>query len=556
MRARTIIAFLAAAAALGPMVAHRPWGLPAPADPRHVRGALHVHGPFSDDARGNVDRIARDARQAGLDFVVVTDHGRDDAAAGYHHGVLVLVGMEKSTDAGHALVLGASPLAWRLDGEPETVVADAGAQGGFVIAAHPRSSRAHSGWTAGCTGLSGLEVVNFAEPGAWPRGAPLAAALLHYPFDPRGALLRALRPRREVLDLWDTCLAARPLAGWLGSDAHGGFWTGPLFVPIPSHRAIFRLGSNHLLLPEPWNGDAAHDAALVWSALRGGRGYVALDGLADASRFRFDIASGGRRAGPGETLVLDGGTARVETGAVAPPSTTLVLLRNGREVARGSRIAREVGAGVYRVEAYLDPRYVPGGRSLPWILSNAIDVVSAEEARERDAPPVPPPVPPRATVEVQDFEDGPLPERWQIDRARDASASARAEDGVLRWDFRLGQRRRTYASLVDYRPRDVSHASGVAFRVRATERFRFDVQVRVNDGGRHRIWRRSVLAGPEWSQAYVPFAALRTYDPRGGRPDLTRVVGVYFEVELAHLPPGRAGTLWIDDLGLAPSDPR
>jgi hypothetical protein len=50
----------------------------------------------------------------------------------------------------------------------------------------------------------------------------------------------------------------------------------------------------------------------------------------------------------------------------------------------------------------------------------------------------------------------------------------------------------------------------------------------------------------------VPFAALRTYDPRGGGPDLARVVGLYFEVEAAHLPPGRAGTLWIDDVGLVP----
>ena len=88
--------------------------------------------------------------------------------------------------------------------------------------------------------------------------------------------------------------------------------------------------------------------------------------------------------------------------------------------------------------------------------------------------------------------------------------------------------------------------------MRATERFRFDVQVRVSDAGRHRIWRRSVLAGPDWTQAHVPFASLRTYDPRRGRPDLSRVVGLYFEVESAHLAPGRAGTLWIDDLGLVP----
>jgi hypothetical protein len=546
---RTIVALLAVAAALPSALAHRPWGLPGPVDPRHVRGALHVHGPFSEDAGGDLDGIARQARRARLDFVVITDHGRDDAASGYRQGVLVLVGMEKSTDAGHALVLGASPLAWRLDGEPETVVADAEAQGGFVIAAHPGSTRPDSRWTAGCAGLAGLEIVNFAEPGAWPRGDGIATAMLRYPFDPRGALLRALRPRREALDLWDSCLAERPLAGWLGSDAHGGFRAGPLLVPVPSHHAIFQLGSNHLLLPEPRSGEAGHDAALVWRALREGRGYVALDALADASRFRFEATSGDRRAGPGEMLALPGGAAHLEAGAVAPPGTTLVLLRNGQEVARGSRIARDVGAGVYRIEAYLDPRHVPGARALPWILSNAISILPGTDVRDGTA--LPPPAVPVATTGVQDFESG-LAGHWQIDRASDASASARTEGGALRWDFRLGDGRRTYASLADYRPRDLSSASGVAFRVRATERFRFDLQVRVTDGREHRIWRRSVLAGPEWSRAYVPFAALRTYDPRGGRPDLARTVGLYFEVEAAHLPPGHAGALWIDDLGLVP----
>jgi hypothetical protein len=547
---RAVVSFLAVAAALAPAAAHRPWGRPGPPDPLHVRGALHVHGTDSEDARGDVDRIVRQARQAGIDFVVITDHGRDEVVPGYRDGVLVLVGMEKSTDAGHALVLGASPLAWRLDGEPSTVVADAEAQGGFVIAAHPASSRPDSRWTAGCSGLAGVEAVNLGEPDSWPPVSRLLPLVGHYALDPRGALLGALRTRRDPLDLWDSCLSERPLAGWLGSDAHGGLRIGSLFAPVPSYRAVFELGSNHLLLDEPWNGDAAHDTSLVWRALRAGRGYVALDALADASRFRFEASRGAARTGPGGTLVLEGGgPARLEADAPAPPGTTLVLVRDGQEIARGPRIAEDVGTGVYRVEAYLDPRYVPGRRPLPWILSNAIRVAGPSDLPSE---PPPEPAPPAASVEVQDFDDGVVAPHWRIDRAADARASLGTEAGALRWDFRLGPGARTYASVADYRPRDLSRASGVSFRVRAGERFRFDLQVRARSGDDVRIWRRSVLAGPEWSRAYVPFAALRTYDPRGGRPDLASVVGLYLEVEAAHLPPGRAGTLWIDDLGLVP----
>jgi hypothetical protein len=551
VRLRPTIALLAVAAALAPAASFRPWGAPAPSDPRRVRGALHVHGPLSQDSGRSLDRIVREARQAGLDFVVLTDHGRDETPSGYRGGVLVLAGLEKSTDAGHALVLGASPLGWRLDGEPSTVVADVALQGGFVIAAHPGSTRADSRWTAGCDGLAGVEALNFAEPGAWPRGLALVPALARYPFDPHGALLRTFRPGDEARALWDSCLRDRDFAGWLGSDAHGGFPLGPLFVPVPSHLAIFRLGSNHLTLAEPRTGDAAHDAALVWDALRRGRGYSAVDGLADASRFRFEAASGASRAGPGETLAASG--ARLTADAFGPPGTELVLLRDGQEIARAPRIAQDVGPGVYRVEASLDPRRVPGGRRGVWILSNAIAVLPPAEAAaraERAAPAPEEPAPP-ASIDVERF-DAPLAPTWQVDKAADAAGAAGLDADALRWDFRLGPSVRTYSSVTDYRPRDFAGASGLAFRVRASGRFRFDVQVRVRDGERIRFWRRSLLAGPEWSDVVLPFAALRTYDGLGGRPDLARVVAVYFVVETAHLPNGAAGSLWIDDLGLAP----
>jgi hypothetical protein len=550
---RATIALLAAAAALAPAAAHRPWGVRPARDGRSVRGALHVHGPFSEDARAGVDRIAREARQAGLDFVVITDHGHDRVEPGYREGVLVLAGMEKSTDAGHALVLGASPLAWRLDGEPETIVQDADAQGGFVVAAHPASSRAGSRWTAGCAGLGGLEILNLADPGAWRRGPRLWAAALRYPADPGGALLSGLRPSREPLEMWDRCLAERDVAGWLGSDAHGGFEVRPFFVPVPSYRAVFRVGSNHLLLDEARNGDAAHDAGLVWRALRGGRGSVVLDGLAEASRFRFEIGSDGRRAGPGETLPLaNGAAARLLAHVDGPPGTELVLVRDGTPVLRGASLAQGVGRGVYRVEAYLDPRFVPGPGRPPWILSNAIAVVPEAEAQARHRPPAPVVPAPPAVLEVQRFEAAALGPHWQVERAPDAASSVRLEDETVRWDFRLGTAGRTHASLTDYRARDLSGASGLAFRVRASSRFRFDVQVRVRDGDRIRIWRRSLLAGPDWRPAFLPFAALRTYDGRGGRPALDRVIGVYFAVEAAHLARGTAATLWIDDLGLVP----
>jgi hypothetical protein len=552
VRFSTRFAAAASALALAAVLAPRHRLPPARAtDRRQVRGVLHVHGTRSADARGTIAGVAGAARAAGHDFVVMADHDADDAlpAPAYVDGVLVLPGMERSTDGGHALVLGASPLPFRLDGEPAAVVADAQELGAFVLASHPAAARTESAWTAGCAGLAGREVVSFGDAGSWPLAPRALVAALRYPLDPRGALLSALRPSAHARTGWDACLAEAPAAGWLGSDAHGGLRLGPLFLPVPSYRAVFALGGNHLTLAEPATGDAARDAALVWQALRDGRGFAALDGLADAAGFTFAARTGRRAAGPGETLEVGPGEATRLT-AAAPAPSTLVLLRDGVPVARGPAIDATTGAaGVYRVEAFLDG----DAADRPWIVSNAIGVFGPDETRARAA---------RRTVAAEGpvltagaperFDAGTLDARWQVDRAADADATARREDGALRFDFALGPGPRTYASICEWGARDVARGSGIAFRARASARFRADVQVRTQGPHGVVIWRRSVRLDPGWRDVYVPFAALRTWDPAGGRPDLSRVVGVYVELEALHLAPGSRGTIWIDDWGTAP----
>src|SRR5438876_6666233 len=107
----------AAAAALAWVAAGAHRARPAartasPGPPFRVRGAPHVHTAFSADATGTVEDVVRAARACGLQFVMITDHNTQAALAqqGYREGVLVLVGLEKSTDAGHAIVLGTGPL--------------------------------------------------------------------------------------------------------------------------------------------------------------------------------------------------------------------------------------------------------------------------------------------------------------------------------------------------------------------------------------------------------------------------------------------------------------
>jgi hypothetical protein len=564
VRSPTLFAAAAALLAVSQAAAHRPaavitTNVRAGLGPR-ARGVVHVHTGASPDGGGDVDDVAQAAREAGLDFVVVTDHNTEASLGidAYRHGVLVLGGYEKSSDGGHALVLGLSHLPFRLDGDPATVVRDTADLGGFVVAAHPLSSRPEGRWTAGFTGIAGVESLNLAEPGAWPRGLGLAVPLLRYALDPQGALLASLRLSREPIALWDQALASRPLAGFLGSDAHGGVRVGWVWLPFPSHAQIFRCASQRLLLQEPLSGEAARDRTLVLEALRSGRSYLALDSLADASGLVFEARSGGRAATMGESLALEG-TAEIRAEVDAPAGTELLLLRNGAEVARAPRIDTIIDSpGAYRLEAQLDPRLVPGGRQLPWILTNAISIFPSSElearaARAAQLPPGEPEAPEAA--ETLDAFDGPAPaSTWLVDRSADATGRLSIEGGALRFDFGLGPADKTHAAAVDWRPRDLAHRGGLVFRVRADRPLRFDVQVRVARLDRPeavRIFRRSVRVDTAWRRVSIRFSALETYDHDGGRPNLAACRGIFFHVDEATLRPGSRGTLFVDDLGLA-----
>lgn len=552
MRAKTAIAMLATSAALAQALAHRAATPPfsPSADPAHVRGAVHVHTRASHDGHGDLDTVARAAARARLAFVVVTDHNSEASLGidGYRHGVLLLGGLEKSTDAGHALALGLTSLPFRLDGDPAALVRDVADLGGFVIVAHPASEQHESAWSGDLTGVAGVEILNLAQPGAWPHGSGLIAPMLRYLVDPQGALLSAFRASRAALGIWDEALRERPLAGLLGSDAHGG---------LPSHEAIFRFASQHLLLAQPLSGDSARDRALVLDALRAGRGWLALDSAADASRFVFEARIDGQRAGPGQSLALEG-PVELRAEVAAPEGTELVLLRDGAPIERGPRILLGTSlGGSYRIEVYLDPARAPGALK-PWILSGPIhlypaSVLAARQERGRRLPPQDSPLL-DPTELLADFSERELDPRWRVDRSPDAAATAALDNGTLRFDFRLGAEQTTHASVCVWEPRDLSARSGLVFGVRADRRYRFDVQVRVDDPAapeQVRIWRRSVRAEPEPRTVAIRFADLKTYDRAGGRPDLTRVRGIFFHVDEAHLAPGSAGTLWIEDVWLA-----
>jgi hypothetical protein len=296
----------------------------------------------------------------------------------------------------------------------------------------------------------------------------------------------------------------------------------------------------------------------VLEALRSGRLYLAMDGLADAAGFRFE-AAGGVPMGGSLPLAVP---VRLEVESPRLPAET-VLLRNGQEVARGTArrltyTAREAGA--YRAEVFWRGPGSPADPSIPWILSNPIYLgVPTRSWSRADRTPIP-----GDGVLWEDFEGG-VPSDWRIGSDRWSEMSelsiedaegAEYSSASLSLAFRMGnlvlEGERSYAALVIPAPSEIGEARGLSFFCRASGDYRFDVQVRDRNprsGDGVESWRASVKTSTAWQPVFVPFDRLMSYHPQSdGRLDLDEVDALAFYLDTATVRPGVAGRIWIDRL--------
>jgi hypothetical protein len=528
-----------------------------------LAGVVHVHTTASD-GEGTPEEVIAAAQRAGLDFLAITDHNNLDTkrVEGYHGRLLVVVGAELSTTAGHVVALGIPDPVFRFSGDAADVLDDVATLGGYAFAAHPDHPRPDFRWTGwGLTGPWGVEVWNAdsqGRAGGWPT---VVGSALRYPFNARYALLRSLHPPTETLRRWDELLARRDAAALGGADAHGGVRLRGRWLRAPSYEALFGLGQNHVLLPAALSGRAGDDTAAVVRALGSGRSYVALDALADSRGFFFRAADGLRQWQMGETAP-PAASLRLSAGGALPVRTRLTLLRNGAPVAtaEGALEAAASTPGVYRVEARL------AGWETPWIVSNPIYVFDPAAAAERAAaarwPAPSPPPPARQTIDRFDGETTFAAEHDPTSTMAEPIVDAHGGvggTGAARLAFRLGvpsaAQPHTWCALVSRQPRDLSAAQGLVFSLRADGMYRVWVQVRdanpasADDG--EESWFASVRTATEWRRIAIPFAAMRSIDKAtDGRLDQGKVRGLVFVLDRGAIKPGTSGTIWIDDVGV------
>lgn len=268
-------------------VAGRGWGW--------YRGDCHVHSQLSHGGELTPSQLAAAAREAGLDFIAITEHNTTDSHGAWASlagdDLLVILGQEITTETGHWLALGLDPgqvVDWRY-GVRDNLITSSVDQvhraGGLCVAAHPHAPYPSGTFMYPFLGFDAVEVWN----GRWSSDLPWNA-------DNEAAL--AEWGRSLAFDIhhgrW------RPAIG--NSDAH---LDGQIGIP---HTVVMADGLDT-------------DAALA--GIRAGRSWIAESAEVQLS---FTLSAGDRSAGIGERLVTDGkpATARVEIQGV--PSGTVTFL--------------------------------------------------------------------------------------------------------------------------------------------------------------------------------------------------------------------------------------
>jgi hypothetical protein len=527
------------------------------ATPRPVRGAVHVHTDRSDGT-GTLDAVARAAARAGLSFVVITDHGDASRAPDlpvYRSGVLCIDAVEISTTGGHIVALDLPQAPYPLGGEAADVVEDVHRLGGWAMAAHPGSPKEGLGWRDWQLPVDGIEWLNgdseWRDESTWP----LVRTLFTYPLRARESLAALLDRPEPVMQAWDRLTAQRPVVALAAVDAHarvglttiGEPYDARASVALPTYATVFSVLSVVVEGVE-LTQDASLDARRVLDAIRGGRAYSVIDGLAAGGTLSFSATSGETRVTAGQMLPLAGPvTVNVQTNA--PEGARLTLFRDGvaLRVVEGASHVEEVPAvaATYRVEVTL-PRTI-GTPAVPWLVSNPIYV--------------------GRTARVEPIRDGMVATRVagapqqlgraQIERSMASegavSLTGEGSEAELQFRYALGGRpaNHPYAAAVlpISGPLEIGHR--IVFSVRADHPMRMSVQLRSPDGGDGDRWRQSFYLDETPRTLEVQIAGMT---PVTGVPiadRLSEIDSLLFVVDALHTRLGIGGRVWIRQLQLA-----
>jgi hypothetical protein len=534
-----------------------------------------VHSTQSDGS-GTPEAIAAAASAAGLDFVILTDHGdatRAPAPPRLVAGVLLIDGVEISTDDGHYVALDLPQAPYPLAGEGRAVAEDVNRLGGIGILAHPDSTRPALAWQDPSVSADGFEWINADSEWRSASRMQLLSTLLAFPFNPAGALAKL--GRYPAVLFADRDQPSRPPQLALAAvDAHARIGWQRDDDAIPSGRTLarfpsYRDGFGTFGVVVPWlndapSGDARRDARTVLHAIRDRTAWTAVFSMASPVWLSLDLIE------PDATALAAPdarGTATLVVRSNKPDDATIRVLRNGRmyrEVPEASwslPLPPGAAAAVYRAELWLPARRgwpplplavsAARGHNLPdWRSTGAGNGVPRTEDRVSDAgngasgPGRQAGTVSDAAIDIKG---------WHVEHdarstatLRPASADARAGATLHLAD---GPRVSQFAALVADLVTPPAWATALELELSASAPMRLSLQWRQPLPGEGLRWRDSTYVDRSRRTAVLPVEAFRPISPASGPVPLDRVHALLFVMDTVNAKPGDSRTVTVHAAG-------
>ena len=340
-------------------------------------GAIHMHSVFSDGS-GEVPQIAKLADEAGLDFIILTDHNTlralEEGYENWYGNTLCLVGSEinDKENKNHYLALGINKT-YSTRISAKEYVRKIKEDGGIGFIAHPHEVRTHMKehppypWVEWNTeDFDGIEIWNHMSE--WMENLTEEnkyQAFLH-------PLRTIVAPNEVTLKTWDELNLKRKVVGIGGVDAHAHKYNllGFLEVEIFPYKVLFKSIRTHILLETELIRENSEESIqkskdAIYGALVNGRCFFANNYHADSKGFRFFAESDGKIYHMGD-YINNADKTRLRV-LLPVQNAEIRLIRNGEMIAKTDDKSAEFiidKNGVYRVEVYIHNK--------AWIYTNHI----------------------------------------------------------------------------------------------------------------------------------------------------------------------------------------
>ncbi len=342
-------------------------------------GAIHMHSIYSDGS-GKPDEIAEIASEAGLDYIILTDHNTlralEEGHEGWHDNTLLLIGCEinDKENKNHYLALGINEtFSTRISAKQ--YVKKVNEAGGFGFIAHPHEKRTHMeehppypwvDWDI--DDFTGIEIWNHMSE--WMENLTEQNKIQFF-LHP---LRTIVAPSEETLKVWDELSLKRKVIGIGGIDAHAHKYNllGFMEVEIFPYKVLFKSIRTHILSEKELKKDEQKTNLIeakniIYDSLKKGLCFVANDYHGNSEGFRFFAEKGGKTYQMGDSIKgYEGITLNIKI----PQSAEIKIIRNGKEIVRdtGKEYSSKISdSGVYRVEVFLNEK--------AWIYSNHIRII-------------------------------------------------------------------------------------------------------------------------------------------------------------------------------------